>query len=287
MSTTSPDRVDEARTAASSVASRPPGRARPTDAWRSPVLGLVGLAGFVLSWQLLTVLLDLDPRNVPGPRAVLSSLVDLAADGAFWGDLATTMQAWAIGVGVAVAGAIVLGVVIGSSSFLRRATRSTIEFLRPIPSVALIPVVVLLFGFETTSSVVLVIKAAFWPTLLQALYGVADVDQVAAETARSFRFGHLDRARYVVLPSALPYVLTGIRLSCAIGLVITITAELLIPAPGIGTQIGLAEAGGATDQLYALIVLSGLIGLAVNLLVRSVERRVLHWHTSARREVMP
>lgn len=252
---------------------------------RRPFLGLLGVAIFVLVWQVATSVLALDPNLLPGPVVVLAKVVDLLARPALWTDLRITMTAWAIGVGTAVVAAVGLGLLLGSNTFLRRATRSTIEFIRPIPSVALIPVVVLLFGFEITSTVVLVIKAALWPTLIQTMYGVVDVDPVASETARSYRFGPFARARYVVLPTALPYMLTGIRLSCAIGLILAITAELVIPAPGLGSQIGLAEASGASDQLYALIVITGAIGVLLNVGVRQVEKRVLHWHASVRRDV--
>lgn len=252
---------------------------------RRPALGLLGIATFLLVWQAATSALHLDRNTIPGPVVVFAKLVDLLRSPALWTDMRITMTAWAIGVGTAVLTAAAIGLLLGSNRFLRRGTRSTIEFIRPIPSVALIPVVVLLFGFEITSTVVLVIKAAFWPTLIQTMYGVIDVDPVASETARSYRFGPIARARYVVLPTALPYMLTGIRLSCAIGLILAITAELVIPAPGLGSQIGLAEASGATDQLYALIVITGGIGVLLNVGVRQVEKRLLRWHASVRRDV--
>ena len=107
------------------------------------------------------------------------------------------------------------GVVIGVVPYLREATASTIEFLRPIPSVALIPLAVLLFGTELRSMLLLVVYASFWQVLIQVLYGVQDVDPVAEETARSYGLGTWARVRHVLWPTALPYVMTGVRLAAA------------------------------------------------------------------------
>jgi len=89
-----------------------------------------------------------------------------------------------------------------------------------------------------------------------------------------------------VWPSALPYVMTGVRLGAAVALILTITGELVIGGGGVGTQIALAQSGGAVPEMYALVVTTGLIGVAINLLVRAVERRALRWHVSVRREAV-
>ena len=170
---------------------------------------------------------------------------------------------------------VVLGLIIGSSTFLRRATHSTIEFLRPIPSVALIPLAVLLFGFKLESTLLLVVYASFWQVLIQMLYGVADVDPVASNTARSFRLSRFDRIRYVVWPTTLPYLMTGIRLAAAVALILAVTAGLVIGTPGLGYEIALAQTGGAVGQMYALILTTGVLGILINLGMRLIERRTL------------
>ena len=94
----------------------------------------------------------------------------------------------------------------------------------------------------------LVIYAAFWQVLVQTVYGVADVDPVVADTARSYRFSRWGVLRYVVWPTALPFVMTGIRLAATVALVLTVTAQLIIGTPGLGQSIALAESGGAKDR---------------------------------------
>jgi ABC-type nitrate/sulfonate/bicarbonate transport system permease component len=180
---------------------------------------------------------------------------------------------------------IAAGLVIGSFRFLQEFTASTIEFLRPIPSVALIPLVVLIFGSKPQSALVLVVYAAFWQVLVQVLYGVADVDPVARDTARSYRFSFLSTGWNVVWPTALPYVVTGFRLAAAVALILEITAELIIGVPGLGQVIGVAQSSGAVAETYALVVAVGLVGLVVNLFARAVEKRVLRWHPSVRRDI--
>jgi ABC-type nitrate/sulfonate/bicarbonate transport system permease component len=179
----------------------------------------------------------------------------------------------------------VIGIVIGSSHLLRELTASTIEFLRPIPSVALIPLAVLLFGTSIESKLLLVIYASFWPVLIQVLYGVQDVDPVAQDTARAYRFDFWARIRYVTWPTALPYIMTGLRLSAAVALILAVTAELVIGNPGLGNRLAVAQSSGAIEATYALVVVAGILGVLVNLVFRFIERRTLSWHPSQRGEL--
>jgi ABC-type nitrate/sulfonate/bicarbonate transport system permease component len=120
---------------------------------------------------------------------------------------------------------------------------------------------------------------------VQTLYGVRDVDPVADQTARCYGLGRLARIRYVLWPTAQPYVATGIRLAASVALILAVTAELVIGSPGLGQEITTAQAGGATALVYGLILVTGLLGLAVNVGLRALERRVMAWHVSVRTEV--
>ena len=251
-----------------------------------PALGVAGIGLFLLAWEAVPRLGIADERFLPPASTVLVTLVEYFGDGEFWESVAETMIAWGLGLAISIVSALILGLIIGSSAFLGRVTYTTIEFLRPIPSVALIPLAVLLFGVKIESSLLLVIYASFWQVLLQVLYGVADVDPVAENTARSYGLGRMARVRYVVWPTMLPYLMTGIRLASAVALILAITAELIIGSPGLGYQIGLTQAGGAVPQMYALIVATGIIGVIINVGVRMLEQRVLAWHSSVRSEAI-
>jgi ABC-type nitrate/sulfonate/bicarbonate transport system permease component len=134
------------------------------------------------------------------------------------------------------------------------------------------------------SKVFLVVFAASWPLLIQTLYGVRDVDPVAVDTARAYGLSRSTRFFRLTLPSALPYIATGLRISSATALILAVTAELVIGSPGLGAEIAVAEASGATALVYALIGATGLLGWVLNGAFSRFERRLLHWHASQRRE---
>jgi ABC-type nitrate/sulfonate/bicarbonate transport system permease component len=253
----------------------------------SPALAR-GLAGMLILVALGEVLprSGLLPRQyVPTSSEVVLALGRELTRPDFWSAMGNTVLGWSLGLTIAAVLGLVLGLLLGSTRVVRELTSSTIEFLRPIPSVALIPLAILMFGATLESKLLLVVYAAFWQMLVQTVHGVQDVDPVARETAIVYHLSPFARIRHVTWPTALPYVMTGLRLSAAVALILTITAELVIGNPGLGNQLAVAQSGGDVATAYALIVVTGLLGVTVNLLARRVERRTLSWHTSQRREV--
>ncbi|MEU6449184.1 ABC transporter permease [Streptomyces sp. NPDC046979] len=249
------------------------------------VLGAAGLTAFLALGEAVPRLGLVKEEYFPPTSRIADALGTEVADGAFWTALGDTLTGWALGLAIAAVAGIVTGVVLSVVPYLREVTASTIEFLRPIPSVALIPLAVLLYGTGLRSVLLLVVYAAFWQVLIQVLYGVRDVDPVAEETARSYGLGTWARIRHVLWPTALPYVMTGVRLAASVALILAITAELVIGAPGLGARIAVAQTSQAVPEMYALIVVAGLLGLLINVGARSVERRALAWHQSVRGEV--
>jgi ABC-type nitrate/sulfonate/bicarbonate transport system permease component len=193
-----------------------------------------------------------------------------------------TLQGWAIGLAIATALAIPLGLLIGFNPLLYHSVRPIVEFLRPVPSVALVPLAVLVYGSGLKSKIFLVAFASFWPLLIQTLYGTQDVDPVQLETARSYRIRRVDRLLRVTVPNAVPYIATGLRIASATALILAVTAELIIGSQGLGRSINVARSGGAVDLMYALIIATGLLGWFLNSAFAYVERRALHWHPSQR-----
>ncbi len=252
---------------------------------RRPLLGAVGLLGFLAVWQLVPSLGLADRQYLPYTTDVGARLAQEVVDLAFWRRLGLTMQAWAIGLTIASLAALALGTVIGLVPFLRRATHTTVEFLRPIPSVAIVPVAVIIQGVSMEAALIITVYASFWQMFVQVLYGVADVDVVARDTALSFGLTPAERLTKLVLPTALPYVMTGLRLAASVALILAITAEMVIGNPGLGTLIMLSRSTpGDAAGLYAFVVVAGLLGVTINAVFRLIERRVLHWHQSIRGE---
>ncbi|MBE1879003.1 ABC transporter permease [Myceligenerans pegani] len=249
------------------------------------VLGAAGILTFLAVLEAVPRSGLVDARFLPPTSQITAALAERLRGGDLWVALGQTLTTWVIGLAISLVAGVVLGVLFGMVPVLRRATASTIEFLRPVPSVALIPVAVLLYGTTMQSTLLLVVYASFWQVLLQVLAGVGDVDPVANDTARSFRFSLMTRVRTLVWPTALPYAVTGLRLAASVALILTVTGELLIGTPGIGRLIGVARESGAVPAMYALVVVAGMLGVAVNLLARAFESRALFWHPSVRGEV--
>jgi ABC-type nitrate/sulfonate/bicarbonate transport system permease component len=233
-------------------------------------------------WELLVGVGLLSEDHIPSMTDTVSELVSLLGEGEFWSAVGSTLQGWALGLAIAAVLAIPLGIVIGSSPLVYRSVRFVVEFLRPIPSVALVPLAVLIYGVGLESKVFLAAFASFWPLFVQTLYGVQDVDPVATDTARSFGLGRFERLWRIKLPSAVPYIATGLRISSAVALILAVTAEIVIGSAGLGRSINVARSSGAIELMYALIITTGLLGWLLNVLTTQAERRVLHWHPSHR-----
>jgi NitT/TauT family transport system permease protein len=250
---------------------------------RAPLLGVVGVLGTLAFFEFLAVADVISPRYVPPPTRLVGALLSLGADPGFLSNLLSTLTAWAtVLIIVAIVGA-TLGCAMGIFRPVRRATAGLVELLRPIPSVGLLPAAVLLFGLGTEMKVILGCYAAFWPVLINTVYGVSEVDRVLLDTARTFQWGRLTILRRVVLPSAAPFIATGLRLASAVALIVVLTTELLVARSGLGTIIRLYQEAGRTDFVYAGIVVTGLIGLTSNATLSALERRLLHWTPAHRR----
>jgi ABC-type nitrate/sulfonate/bicarbonate transport system permease component len=242
----------------------------------------VAVVSALALWELVVGIGLLNQDHVPPMTDTVGELASLVGESDFWSAVGSTLQGWALGLGIAAALAIPLGIAIGSSPLAYRSVRFVVEFLRPIPSVALVPLAVLIYGVGLESKVFLAAFASFWPLFVQTLYGVQDVDPVATDTARSFGLGRFERLWRVKLPSAVPYIATGLRISSAVALILAVTAEIVIGSAGLGRQINVARQGGAIELMYALIITTGLLGWLLNIAATQAERRVLHWHPSQR-----
>jgi NitT/TauT family transport system permease protein len=258
-------------------------RARRLPPWASPwARGTVGVVLFLLLAEAAGRLGIISRSALPLTSSVLARVVLLAGNTRFLADFGATVEAWAVGMAVTVAAGVPLGVLLGSLPGVRAATRAIVEFLRPIPSVALILLVSLLLGPGLRMSVTLIVYGAIWPVLYNTIAGIDDVDPLAKETNRAFGFSPLATVRMVSLPSAAPFIATGIRLASAVAIILDIAAGYItgpINGPGIGAYIA-QESTGATDLtvILAATVWAGILGLALDLILTGAQRRLLRWH---------
>ena len=245
-----------------------------------PVLAVAATLGL---WELVTRSGVISQRDLSAMSTTFSELWSLMQTSSFWIAFGHTVEGWAIGLGLATVLAVPLGILLGTSDLAGRAFRVPIEFLRPIPSAALIPLLFLTLGTTLKSEIFLATFGAFWPLLVQTMYGVRDIDPVAVDTARSFQLTRNERLFRVTVPSALPYIMTGVRISSTVALILAFTAELFMGTPGLGQRLNYVETFGLNDQIYALALATGFLGVAIHFAVSAVERRVLRWHPSQRK----
>jgi ABC-type nitrate/sulfonate/bicarbonate transport system permease component len=248
------------------------------------VVGAGGVLAAALAWEASTRLGAFDASAIPPLTDVLSALGSVLGSGAFWSALLRTVESTVLGLLIGVAIALPLGIALGLSTTAFRSTRFVVEFLKPIPVVAILPLVLLIYGTTLQMKLVLIAFGTVWPLLIQVLYGVQAVDPVVSSTARSFRLSRGRRLLFVVVPSASPLIATGLRVAAVSALILSIVTELVGGAQGIGFEIARAQLAADYPKLYALVLVTGLLGLALNAAMELPERRLLHWHPSHRVE---
>ncbi|MEV6631934.1 ABC transporter permease subunit [Actinoplanes sp. NPDC051470] len=242
--------------------------------------GPAGVAAAVALSEILAATGAIPRDFLPPASAVLARAARLPAEPGFLGDLATTVTAWAAGLALAVLIGVTLGLLLGGVPAVGAALRPVLEFLRPIPSVALIPLVSLILGAGLTTEVTLIVYAAVWPVLFNTIYGLSEVDPVPRDTLRVFGFGRAEVMWRVSLPAAAPFIATGVRLAAAIGLILAVGTEILAGfGDGLGVFIAQAQqAVAGTLDVLAGTVWAGTLGLLVNAVLVVFSRRAFGWH---------
>jgi NitT/TauT family transport system permease protein len=239
----------------------------------------LGVFIFFLILEFVTRLELVPPVYLPRASTVVRRMLELLQDPKFLGHVLATLHAWAVGLALATLISVPIGVLIGTSELAYKMSSPLVEFMRPIPSVALIPLGILLWGQGFSMKVILVAYAATWPILFNTVYGVHDVDPITVQTARCFGLKQSAILRRINLPSAAPFIFTGIRISAAIGLIVVIGAELLASADsGIGSYILFVSSnGGQMDSVLAGAAIAGIIGAIINSVLGLVDRRFFGW----------
>lgn len=235
-------------------------------------------------WQLLSALGILATDSFPTMTATLGALGSELQSAGLWSAVGQTLQGWAVGVGIGSAFALVVGTLLGLNRFAYRSVIPVIEFVKTVPVIAIVPLAIIVFGPTLKMKVFLVAFGVFWPLAIQVIYGVRAVDPVVRDTASVMKLRGMRRITTVTMPSAAPYVATGFRLAAAVGLILAVIAELIGGAKGLGLSILVAQNAGPSQlpNMYALILVTGMVGVAVTSVFSMLEKRILHWHESQR-----
>lgn len=239
------------------------------------------LAALVL-WEFLSWTGVLPAIAFPDASDVLARLAALLPTSVFWTAVGDTLTGAGIGLAIVLVVALPLGMAIGRIRWIDRSTLLVMEFLKPIPPVALLPLALLFWGPSLTMKVFLVTMGAIWPFMVQVAYGARGLDKTQLDLARSYRLGRWKTIRHIVLPTVTPFALTGLRVSATIAVVVAVVAELIGGAAGMGQQISLAQNAADLPTMYAYIIATGLLGLAINGVFIAVGKPLLFWHPSQR-----
>lgn len=257
-------------------------RSRPSvpTSWTRGGIGVVVVFALV---EGLTRAELVTPTYLPPASSIVAETLSLFGRSEFWEALRATMWATFLGLLRAVLIAVPLGLVLGLSKWAYRASIMVVDLLRPVPSVALIPLAILVYGRGTSMKVFLITYACIWPILFNTIYGVHSVEGVAVETARAFGLGRVRTALRVNLRAAAPFIFTGVKIAASVALILAVSSEI-VAGGSTGLGIEMAEARALSDlQLsYAYTVVSGLIGLLLYFGFEVLERRLFPWNVDAR-----
>lgn len=253
---------------------------------RPVIRNLIGLAGFLLLWEGVSQSGLVNKNSLPPPSEVLPRLVELLGQAPFQRDLIATVLAWLIALLVSIAIAVPAGLLLGSLPWLRTSTRALIEFIRPIPPVALIPLIVITIGSGPDAKITLAVLAAVWPILFNIIYALDDIDPLLLDTARSFGNRRTRVLATVALPHVAPFAFTGVRLSAAIALLVTVSTEYLAGSEvGVGAYIiDVYTNVNGMDEVLAGTIVIGIFGYLVNEGMERLGKRMFHWSDTTRVE---
>lgn len=245
--------------------------------------GWIGLAAhavkrFILipillaGWELAVRGGWLNGNLVPPPSAVLRALHDLSASGMLWEDIGASIQRVTIGFCIAAAVGIASGLLLGRVRRLAFYILPLVDLVRPISVIAWIPLAILWFGLGDRPAWFIIALGAFFPIFSNAYLGAVSVAEIHLRVARCFGAGRWLTLRKVLLPSALPYILTGLRVGLGVGWMCVIAAELISSTSGLGYLIQLARTTIETEKVLAGMVVIGLVGLCMNGIMLGLER---------------
>lgn len=246
------------------------------------MLPVIGVVTFLVLWELATRT-GLFPQAIPPITESLVWLADAVQTSEFWAAVGNTLFQWGVGLLLSVAVGVPVGIAMGAIPVFRRLFEIPFEFLRPIPSIIYLPLVVLVMGTGSETAVLLALGGAVWPLLFNTYYGISDIDPIVQDTGRAFGLSRRQRLLYILLPSILPYVATGFRIAASMTLVIVVSVGLITGVPGIGRELQIYALNAVYPGVYGLILVTGVLGLIMNMGLERVERSVLNWHTSHRK----
>jgi len=237
-------------------------------------------AVFLVLWEFLAWKGVLRSTILPAPSIIGSTLYDMLVTGELWGHLKTSLWRVIQGFTLGSSCGLIAGLLISTSLRLERSLLLVTGILRPIPIIAWVPVLILWMGIDEASKVTVISIGTFWPVLLNVIQGIRSTDKKHLEVARILGKNRSTILFHVVLPSALPSIFTGLRVGIGIAWMSVIGAELIAASRGLGFLIAYARELSQADVMLVGVACIGVTGLLIDILLRSIEKRLLRWNVN-------
>jgi ABC-type nitrate/sulfonate/bicarbonate transport system permease component len=250
-------------------------RRRPMSPARRWTLRLASVAAILIAWQLYGG--SINPILLSDPSAVAVAFVDMVRDGSLGHALASSLEVLGLGFLFGSVAGVVIGLAAGRSDTVAALIELPVNALYAVPAVALVPVIVLWFGFEVTTKTIVVFIFVIFPVLINTMRGVREVDPELVEVARSFCSSERRMWFDLILPSALPFIVTGLRLAIGRALIGVIVAEFYTSLSGLGDLITTNASNFQTARMFVPIVVIALLGVVLTALLELAERRLVPW----------
>ena len=232
---------------------------------------------FVALWQFAADHAGIPSVCLPGPDKAWNALVAGFGNGSIAGVTTATIRRMIIGWALASIGGVVLGALIGSSRQAREFIGPTLEMIRPVPVSAFMPVVMSFLGLNDGMVLIVIAIGAVWPVLLATVHGVSAVEPRLLDVSRVLKLGRVQMLWKIALPNSLPDILAGARLGLTVSLVLAVVGEMLTSENGLGYYILSEGSAFHSANVFAGVILLGLIGLVSNLVLQAAEVRLLRW----------
>ena len=246
--------------------------------WNTRVVGVVFIGALLLLWEVAAAKALFPPMSFPRMSAILATWWQLLASGELLGQLLPSLWRMFAGYFIGVALGVGLGLVMGYFRFFYNLLEPITEILRPIPSPAYLPIMILFLGIDDEMKIFMIAFASVFPVLLNTYSGVRSVDPIQLQTARTFGVSGRKLLWQIVLPASSPYIFTGMRVSLAVALIVMVISEMVAASNGIGYFILSAQRGFKIRDMFAGVLTLAMLGYILNHLFLAIESRVLAWH---------
>jgi NitT/TauT family transport system permease protein len=243
-----------------------------------PWLPIIFVGIVLILWEWLSRTGRISPLFFPAPSKILMTLFQMIANGKIFPHLAATLTRLVIGFLIGALSGLILGLGMGWSQRLRSVVDPLIAAVHPIPKIAIFPLIMIIFGIGEASKIVAIAIAAFFPMLINCMAGVRQLNPVFFEVTQNYGASDWKTFSRVIVPGSLPSILTGMRLAVNMAMVIAVAVELLAAKEGLGVIIWFSWQTLRIEELYASLIVIGLLGVGINLLLQYLSRRLVPWN---------